>query len=207
MLISVDDCIESKAGLYRWKRDFKLGMRIVFCGKTRHRVFIETEMSSESTAVASAPPHFSLRFDAWGQLVLRDSSGQEHSPVNPVRAFPLSDPTHWVSVVDARGTELVCVPDIEQLPATTRDVLLEALSKNDFIPVIEHIEDATHGEPTQWHVRTDRGSRTFVLKGEDDIRTLPDGRLIITDSDGVRYLILSTRALDGHSRRILERFT
>ena len=72
--------------------------------------------------------------------------------------------------------------------------------------VIERLIDATHGEPAEWHVATNRGNRTFILKGEDDIRRLPDGRVVITDSDGLRYLILDPRKLDSHSRRTLERF-
>lgn len=158
------------------------------------------------TAAASSAPAFTLRFDEWGALVLTDAAGQSHVGVHPVRAFPLSDPEHWLSIVDQRGSELACIRDPQTLPPATRETLLAALAKSEFIPVIERITDATSGEPAEWRVVTNRGERTFVLKGDDDIRTLADGRLIITDSDGVRYLIPEVRKLDGHSRRVLERF-
>ncbi len=158
------------------------------------------------TAATSAAPEFSLHIDEWGRLVLTDANGQMHAGVSPVRAFPLTDPDHWMSIVDQRGTELACIPDPQKLPHATRETLFAALAKNEFIPVIERIADATTGEPAEWRVITNRGERTFVLKGDDDIRSLPDGRLIVTDSDGVRYLIPEVRKLDGHSRRVLERF-
>ncbi len=158
------------------------------------------------TAPQTSVPKFSLHYDNWGRLVLTDADGQVHEGVTPVRAFPLSDPNHWLSIVNQRGTELACIPDPQQLPAATRETLLTALTRSEFIPVIERIIDATQGEPAEWRVVTDRGERTFVLKGDDDIRTLSDGRLIVTDSDGVRYLISEVRRLDSHSRRMLERF-
>jgi len=158
------------------------------------------------TAATPSVPDFSLHFDEWGRLVLTNATGQACAGVSPVRAFPLSDPDHWLSICDQRGTELVTIADPQTLPQSTRETLFIALAKSEFMPVVERIIDATQGEPAEWRVITNRGERTFVLKGDDDIRTLSDGRLIITDSDGVRYLILEARKLDGHSRRVLERF-
>jgi hypothetical protein len=45
-----------------------------------------------------------------------------------------------------------------------------------------------------------------VLKGEEDIRRLRDGGLIITDSHGVTYRVHDIRALDRASRKLLDRF-
>ncbi len=60
--------------------------------------------------------------------------------------------------------------------------------------------------PSTWHIETDRGPTQLVLKGEEDIRRLPGGRLLIADQEGVSYLIRDPAALDRSSRRLLDRF-
>ena len=159
-----------------------------------------------SATISDVTPKFELIEDEWGRLVLIDSDGERHAGVTPIRSFPLTDPAHWISIFDAQHNELVCIEEPQQLPAATRDKLFAALLKTEFMPVIERLIDATHGEPAEWQVATNRGDRTFILKGEDDIRRLPDGRVIVTDSDGLRYMIVDARTLDAHSRRTLDRF-
>jgi hypothetical protein len=60
--------------------------------------------------------------------------------------------------------------------------------------------------PSTWQVRTDRGPAEVLLKGEEDIRRLPQGRLLIADSHGIQFLIHDPAALDRHSRKLLDRF-
>jgi hypothetical protein len=45
-----------------------------------------------------------------------------------------------------------------------------------------------------------------VLKGEEDIRRLKSGELLIAASEGVQYRIADMSVLDKASRRLLERF-
>ena len=45
-----------------------------------------------------------------------------------------------------------------------------------------------------------------MLKGEEDIRRLADGALLITGRDGLAFRVRDRFALDRHSRRLLERF-
>ena len=56
---------------------------------------------------------FGLVRDAWGRLVLIDADGRRHVGVEPVRAFPISDPRGWISLCDIHGRELL---SIEPLP-------------------------------------------------------------------------------------------
>ena len=65
---------------------------------------------------------------------------------------------------------------------------------------------SSFGTPSTWTVETDRGDTTFVLKGEEDIRRLKGGELLIAASEGVQYRIADMAALDKASRRLLERF-
>lgn len=60
--------------------------------------------------------------------------------------------------------------------------------------------------PSTWTVTTDRGETSFILKGEDDIRRLAGPALLIADNHGIQFLIRDRNALDGYSRRVLDRF-
>ena len=54
-------------------------------------------------------------------------------------------------------------------------------------------------------VETDRGATSFLLESEDDVRKLGPHRVMIADSNGIRYTIPDVRKLDSHSQRIVQR--
>jgi hypothetical protein len=60
--------------------------------------------------------------------------------------------------------------------------------------------------PSTWSVLTDRGPTRFVLKGEEDIRRLGPGALLIASGQGIAFRVDDLAALDKASRRLLERF-
>jgi hypothetical protein len=150
---------------------------------------------------------FGLNHDSWGRLVLVDAAGRQHVGVEPVRAFPISDPQHWISIVDVEGRELVLIDDVATLPADLQKVLQDDLARREFVPhIVRILKVTTDADPSEWRVETDRGPTHFLLNGGDDIRRLgPNGALLI-DVHGTRYLIDDTRRLDSTSRRFLERF-
>jgi hypothetical protein len=137
---------------------------------------------------------------------METGDGQEFSGVVPVRAFPVSDPDHWISICDCHGRQILCIDDIHDLPPTVRKTVELELSQREFVPVIRRILSATHHEPSEWLVETDRGRTTFQLNSEDDVRRLESDQASIVDAHGIRYLVMSVRGLDGGSRRILEYF-
>ena len=150
---------------------------------------------------------FQLHFDAWGHLVYESAAGERHTAVVAARAFPLSHRICWVVICTAAGDELVTIEDPGTLPEATRDTLLADLNRREFLPAIRRIVGVSGiHEPCEWDVETDRGSTKFVLKNEDDVRRLGDGRALVIDSHGLRYLIEDATALDAGSRRILERY-
>ena len=83
-----------------------------------------------------------------------------------------------------------------------------ALSKGDFLPEIQQIRAITQ-EATQsrWQVDTDRGPTDFIVDQEDHVRPLLDGRHLISDSHGMRYLVPVPSALDATSRKLLARYS
>ena len=147
-----------------------------------------------------------IECDAFGRLVMTTDDGQTFSNVVPVRAFPISDPEHWISFCDEHGQEILRVDDIGRLAADVRTVVEQELAQREFVPVVRRILSATHHEPSDWTVETDRGRTSFQLNNEDDVRRLDRDQALLVDSNGIRYLIASVRGLDGASRRVLEHF-
>ncbi len=147
-----------------------------------------------------------LERDPWGQLVMTTADGQMFTGVAPVRAFPISDPDHWISLCDEHGQEIVRIDDIASLAVNVRKTIEQELSQREFVPVIRRILSATHHEPSDWTVETDRGQTSFQLNNEDDVRRLDADQASIVNAHGIRYLIKSVRKLDSGSRRILEHF-
>ena len=155
----------------------------------------------------SAATVFDLQRDAFGRLVLTDAQGQAHVGVVAVRAFPISAPEVGISVVDGDGHELAWVPRLDALDEARRTLLTEALEQREFMPRLLRVTAvSSFATPSTWSVETDRGPTSFVLKGEEDIRRLGPGLLIVNDAHGVQYLIQDLLGMDKHSRKLLDRF-
>ncbi|MFD1709500.1 DUF1854 domain-containing protein [Ottowia sp. GY511] len=150
---------------------------------------------------------FDLERDAFGRLVLTDGEGQRHEGVVAVRAFPIAAPDEGISLLDVDGHELAWVERLSALPEPTRALVAQALEQREFMPVLQRLKSvSSFGTPSTWDVETDRGATSFVLKGEEDIRRLGPGLLIVNDNHGVQYLIRDLQAMDRHSRKLLDRF-
>lgn len=155
----------------------------------------------------SAANGFDLHRDAFGRLVLTDAQGRQHLDVMAVRAFPISAPDEGISLVDDDGRELAWVPSLAGLDGPRRTLLAEALEQREFMPRLLRVQAvSSFATPSTWAVETDRGPTRFVLKGEEDIRRLGPGLLIVNDAHGVQYLIQDLQAMDRHSRKLLDRF-
>jgi hypothetical protein len=127
--------------------------------------------------------------------------------VEPVRAFPITDPRRRLAICDTEGREVLWIDDLDTVSPTVRPLLEDELSRRHFLPVVRRvvkIQGAT--EPTTWEVETDRGPTTFTLKSEEDVRRLAGMRVLIVDAHGIRYLIPDLAGLDSASRRWLERY-
>lgn len=150
---------------------------------------------------------FAFEHNAFGQLVLIDANGGRHDNVLPVRAHPVSAPDEGVSIVDQDGHELLWIPSLNELPDGMRDLLAAALAAREFMPeIMRLVSVSSFATPSTWQVETSRGTTRFVLKGEEDIRRLPGGILLVADAHGIQFMVRDVRALDRHSRRLLDRF-
>ena len=166
-----------------------------------------TEQPTPSCGASAGGRGLNLRLDERGRLVLETPDGRRFVGVEPVRAFPITDPGRWVSFCDADGREVLCLESLEGLSPESRRVVEEELALREFVPVIRRIVGVTgEGTPSEWEVETDRGPTRFTLDNEEDLRRLGNFRVMITDARKLRYQVPDTRALDSSSRRLLERF-
>jgi hypothetical protein len=150
---------------------------------------------------------FELSRDAFGRLVFTSAEGQVHVGVNAVRAFPISAPGEGISIVDGEGHELAWLSTLDDAPSAQRELLLQALTQREFMPVIERVTHvSSFVTPSVWDVVTDRGATQLLLKGEENIRRLGEGLLMVSDAHGVQYLIRNPQDMDRESRRLLDRF-
>ena len=155
----------------------------------------------------SLAPTYQLHRNAFGRLVFTNADGETSEGVMPVRAFPIAAPDDGIALVDPHGHELAWIDRLEDLPEAMRALVAAELAGREFMPVIERIVDvSSFATPRTWQLQTNHGSARMILKGEEDIRRLPNNALLIADSHGINYLIRDRAALDAHSRKILDRF-
>lgn len=150
---------------------------------------------------------FQLSRNPLGRLVMTTADGVTHEGVVAVRAFPITAPDGGVALVSAEGRELAWLDSLADLPQAQRALVEAELASREFMPEIRRImRVSTFATPSSWHVETDRGPTTLVLRGEEDIRRLAGGTLLISDNHGIHYLIRNPQTLDKPSRKLLDRF-
>lgn len=150
---------------------------------------------------------FQLHRNAGGQLVFTSPDGHEHVGVGPSRAFPITAPREEITILSREGHELTWIPQLDDLPLVTRQLVEEELELREFMPEILRVRSVTgYATPCTWRVETDRGDTELLLKAEEDIRRLSGTALLIVDGRGIQFLIRNPNLLDTNSRRILDRF-
>jgi hypothetical protein len=183
--------------------------------KKRHRSSARPgDKTNGARPPSEAAPNGDLRFldpagivarrDPWGKLVMMLSG--ERGPrtldgVRPLRAFPLTAPDQQIVLVDEEDQELGIIRDLQELDPESRAALEAELEIVYLATRVQSIRLVrSRFGVTTWELDTDRGRRTAHVKERSDIRTLPDGRIILSDVDGVRYEIPPPQELDERSR-------
>jgi hypothetical protein len=86
-------------------------------------------------------------------------------------------------------------------------LIADELAAREFMPEIVSILSVSgFGPPSTWDIETSRGATRLTLRGEEYIRRLAGGGLLITDRFGIQFLIPNLNALDRQSRQLLDRF-
>ena len=83
----------------------------------------------------------------------------------------------------------------------------EELANREFVPEIRALKAISGFTiPSTWKVDTDRGPFTLVLESEDDIHRISRTMLLISDSNGIHFLVRDLSNLDRNSRKFLDGF-
>ena len=150
---------------------------------------------------------FKLARNAAGQLQFTNSDGTVFDGVNPVRAFPVSAPDEGLSIISNDGHELAWLPSLVNMPTQIKELIEAELLQREFMPVIQRINQVSNfSTPSVWDVVTNKGNTQLTLKAEDQIWRLKNNRLLITDKNGVNFMVNNIEQLDKHSRKLLDRF-
>jgi hypothetical protein len=142
----------------------------------------------------------------FGRLILTKAQGTEEEVV-PVRSFPIAAPENGISLVSMDGHELAWIEHLADLPDAQRRLVEEELASREFVPEIRAIKTiSSFATPSTWQVDTDRGPFALVLESEDDIRRISRTMLMISDSNGIQFLVRDLTKLDRSSRKLLDGF-
>jgi hypothetical protein len=154
------------------------------------------------------PKRVRLFRDATGLLRMTIEGDRSYLDVKLAYAFPVTDPDHFIGVLDGKDRSIGMLDNLDALDATSRPLACEVLRQRYFIPEILRLKDLREEfGVVYFHVETDRGPRQFVVRGlRDSIEILDNGGMLIADTDGNRYGIRKWQALDARSRRLLESF-
>jgi hypothetical protein len=127
--------------------------------------------------------------------------------VSVARAFPLSDPDHYLGFLDGAGKDVGLLYDPSLLDPDSRKVVEEELEKRYFVPVVERVLTVKEEFGTvYWTVETDRGQKEIIVRNlRDNLQELSASRVILTDVDGNRFEFPDTGKLDGKSQGIILR--
>ena len=178
----------------------------------------EAKKSEETIAptLNANPAAFELRildprktrvFRAAGVPRLTLYEDRSWAKVSVARAFPLSDPKHYIGFLDGAGKDVGMLHDPDQLDPESRKIVEEELEKRYFVPVVERVASVKEEFGTiYWTVDTDRGTKEIVVRNlRDNLQELAQGRVIITDADGNRYEFPDINKLDNKSLGIIMR--
>ncbi len=143
--------------------------------------------------------------NSFEELTIELPDGTQHTNVEAIRSFPLTDSNKYITLMDREGAEIGILQDIRHLSQASADILVSELQKRYFMPKITKIHEI-EGEfgVTRWVVETNRGPVIFNMRTRYDVVSLENGRVLIKDVDGNRYEVENYHRLDPISLAILE---
>ncbi|MBI4664160.1 MAG: DUF1854 domain-containing protein [Verrucomicrobia bacterium] len=149
-----------------------------------------------------------LRFFKHGSTLRLTVDGDCSYPkVGIVRAFPLSEPSRFLSVRDGGDKEVGLIVNPAELTAENRKLVEEDLERRYLVPVVKRIVAAKERFGTvDWTAETDRGVCRFTTRNlRENVQRPAPGRIILNDVDGNRYDIRSLDDLSHECQQLLFR--
>ena len=130
------------------------------------------------------------------------TDGTVFEGLEPRRLFPVSNPTAYVTLLDADGVEKAVIRSLAELDSDSLAVIHASLDDYYLVPHVLRIISIDEKYGTlRWTVETDRGIKSFDIRNRNhDIKVFRDGKVRVRDSDDNRYVIDDYKKLDSHSR-------
>lgn len=171
--------------------------------------------SEERTDVSAAPSSFELRLLDPKQIKIFSVSGvtrmteSDRSWIKaaPARAFPLSDPDHYIGLLDINGKDIGMIYDPALLDPESRATIAKDLERRYFVPLVERVLHVKEEFGTiYWTIETDKGEIDLVVRNlRDNLQELSPARVIITDIHGNRYEFNNVQRFDNKTQSIILR--
>ncbi len=125
--------------------------------------------------------------------------------VKPAWSAPLSHPGKYLALLNAKGEEIVTIPDPLELPKESWQAVQLELRRRYLTATVERVAHArVEFGATYWSVETDRGPRDFVTQNlQENAVWLGAAHLLLLDVDGNRFEIPDVAALDDRSQQYI----
>ncbi len=136
-----------------------------------------------------------------------------HLQVQVYRSFPLSAPEEWIVFFDGAGAHIGTLRTLDGLEAASAALCREELELRYVVPPVtevlavrEEVLENRWNPALVWDVVTAGGPiRLHLPNLQDHVRVVGDGRLLLTDRDGRRCLLVPA-ALDAPARALVGRY-
>lgn len=147
---------------------------------------------------------FKLYYQPEGRLRL-ETEDRCWLEVRPAWAAPLTFPNQYLALVDGKDKEIVMIKDLNELPKDIREIIDHELHRRYLTSKVLSIVSAkSEFGATYWTVETERGRKDFVTMSlQENAQWMGPTQLLLIDTDGNRFEIRDTEALDEASRRKL----
>jgi hypothetical protein len=146
-----------------------------------------------------------------GELQLNIHGDSFYPRVRVYRSYPLNHKDEYISVRDAARPDLPeigLITDLRQFPVETQEMIESELERRYFLPRITEVVSLKEARDClDWDVMTTKGRRRFTVRNPfDNIRSLGNDRLLITDMHHCRYEILDRYSLPNKVKDILSKY-
>lgn len=148
------------------------------------------------------PSDLQIFYEPKDRLRLTIQNDRSYTTVKPVWSAPLSQPGKYLSLLNAKGDEIVMVANPSDLGQSSFEAVKEELHRRYLTATVEKILHAkVEFGATYWSVLTHRGERDFVTQSlQENAIWLSERHLLLLDVEGNRFEIPDVAALDAHSQ-------
>lgn len=139
------------------------------------------------------------------RLRLTIQGDRSYHTVKPAWASPLSHPRNYLSLLDAKGKEILMIRDPMELSPESRAAVDLELRRRYLTATVTAVTDGrVEFGATYWKVETDRGPKDLVTQNlQENAVWLSDSHLLLLDVDGNRFEIPDISALDEKSQSLI----